>query len=214
MNILKNIPFTYHWILKRAIGSGNRTVLDLGCGEGDLMEGISSGENWRITGVELYQEAWEESIRKGIYKKVVRSSITDLPGTVLGNKFDIVFLSQVIEHLKKKDGETALKIWEGLAKKRIIISTPVGFIKFSPIEAIEVDNPLQKHLSGWSPSEFTKRGYVVRGQGVRFIYGVTGLARRFPTLLPFWSFVAFLFAPIVYFMPQFGLYMIAWKDLK
>lgn len=210
---LKNIPFTYHWILSRACGSDIKTVLDLGCGEGDLMEDIGRGNNWDITGVELNKDASHIAKERGIYKKVVRGDVTKLPRTVLNRKYDLVFSSQVLEHLKKEKGKMSLKTWGRLSKKKIVITTPNGFIEFDPIEGRKDENPLQKHLSGWKPEEFGELGFTVRGQGVRFIYGERGIARSYPQFLVLFSVIAYLFAPLVYYFPKFGTYMIAYKNI-
>ena len=211
---LKNIPFTYHWIVRRAIGKDIKTVLDLGCGEGTFMRDISKGENWEIVGVELFESSIKKANKSGVYKKVIKGDVVSLPRQVTQNKYDVVFASQVLEHLKKEDGQKALKTWQTLAKKRLVISTPVGFIEFEPIERKRENNPLQKHLSGWKPEELSKLGFEAKGQGATFIYGKQSLARKIPPLLSFWSSIAFLFSPLVYLFPNKGLYMVAVKMSK
>lgn len=37
-----------------AIGDGAKTILDIGCGEGDLMKSVAYGKKWKITGIDLY----------------------------------------------------------------------------------------------------------------------------------------------------------------
>jgi len=211
---LKQIPFTYHWIIRNAMGGDVKTVLDLGCGEGNFMKDIARDENWRITGVELYTPSLEKAVKTGVYEKVIKGDVIKLPKTISQKKYDIVFVSQVVEHLKKSDGKKALELWQKLAVKKLIVSTPVGFIEFDPIEESHEKNPLQKHQSGWQPEEFVKLGFEVCGQGARFVYGENGLARALPAILPFWSMVAFLFSPFVYLFPNTGLYMIALKRTK
>ena len=41
-------PFSYLWLLRQAIGPAE-SVLDLGCGDGSLMQALSRGQNWKIT---------------------------------------------------------------------------------------------------------------------------------------------------------------------
>lgn len=214
MASLKKIPFSYHWILRRAIGDDVSTVLDLGCGEGDLMDAISEGENWKIVGVELHKDAFIKAKKSGVYQEVIKASVAKLPKNILNKKYDVVFSSQVLEHLIKKQGLEALKQWERLAKKCIVISTPVGFIKYEPLEKKNNNNPLQEHLSGWKPEEFEKKGYTVRGQGFKLVYGERGLARRWPSLLPVLGIISYLLAPLVYFYPKIATYMVAWEDVN
>lgn len=213
MNIFNKIPFSYNWIVRRITNSNFKTVLDLGCDRGDFMKVINEGRSWEITGIELYDDSVKEARRSKIYKKVIKGDVTKLTSELLKNKFDLVFSSQVLEHLTKKQGEKVLSRWEKLADKRIVISTPVGFMPYEKIEVKEKEkNPLQTHLSGWEIEEFTSRGYKVRGQGVVFIYGKNGIARNFPSFLPFFSFISIFFAPFIYCFPAFATYMIAWKD--
>lgn len=208
----KYIPFSYLWILRRSIGSNVKTVLDLGCGDGKLMVDLARGENWRITGVELYGKSVEGARKTGVYEKVVKADVAKLPKEITSQKHDVVFSSQVLEHLPKSKGGSAINRWEKLAKLRVVVSTPYGFIEYDPLEVKEEKNSLQKHLSGWLPEEFTKRGYKIYGQGARFVYGKKGLARKVRAPLSFWSVVSFVFAPFVYFFPNLATYMVAWKE--
>lgn len=218
MSILKYIPFSYHWIVRQAIGDDVKTVLDMGCGGGEFMRDISEGKKWDIVGVDLHESSLKKAKKTGLYSKLIRADVTKLPKSITNSKYDVVFSSQVIEHLKKGDGKPAITRWSALAKKRLILSTPVGFIEFGPIEE-EVrresgKNPLQKHLSGWTPEEFEALGFIVWGQGARFIYGPGGIARRFPTLMHFFAFFSMLFSPIAYFFPKTASNMIAIKEMK
>jgi phospholipid N-methyltransferase len=215
MTNLKTIPFTYHWIVRRAIGSDVKTVLDLGCGEGDFMRAISHGESWRVTGVELFKDAFIKAEKSRVYQKVSKGDVTDLPKEIKNQKYDVVFSSQVLEHLSKKKGQAALMKWEKLAVKRVVITTPVGFIDYEPIGVKAEDkNPYQKHFSGWNIEALRKLGYKVRGQGARLIYGQNGLARKLPQLLTFWQILSYLISPIVYFWPNLATYMVAAKEVK
>lgn len=209
----KKIPFTYHWIYTQVIGKAG-SILDLGCGDGSFTQDIAKEEKWKITGVELYKDSITLASQKKIYRDLIKADVTKIPKNFKSD-FDVVIASQVIEHLPKKIGLKSLERWENLGKK-IIISTPVGFIPFHRIEDPESEkNPLQKHLSGWLPSEFKKRGYKVYGQGIKFIYGKNGLGRRSPKiLLPLFGIVSFIFAPVAYFYPEMGTYFIAVKQNK
>lgn len=213
MSFLSKIPFSYLWIVNKAIGRNTRTVLDLGCGKGIITKEISQGENWVITGVELEEDYIDEARKSGVYKEVLRGDIASLPKSILNRRFDVVLCLQVIEHINKKKGKKALLTWEGLANKHIIIATPVGFIPYENIQDVSNEKKsLLKHRSGWCPGEFIKRGYRVYGQGCRFIYGDKGLASRFPKRLRFLvELLSYLFSPLIYFFPSVGQVMICKK---
>ena len=68
---------------------------------------------------------------------------------------------EVLEHLTKKEGYELIKKMESIAKRKIIISTPNGFL---PQEEHD-SNKLQIHKSGWTVDEFKNLGYKVEGIG-------------------------------------------------
>lgn len=72
---------------------------------------------------------------------------------------DSVFILDVIEHLKKQGGRCLLKESERVARRQLVVFTPLGFM---PQEAGDVDAwgltgvKWQKHQSGWLPHDFDK----------------------------------------------------------
>lgn len=194
------------------MGDNSGRILDLGCGDGLFMKSLKGNENWNVTGIELDQSSLRKAKKSKVYKEVFKGNVAKIRKLSKG-KFDIIFSSQVLEHLKKDVAIRALDEWERLARKKIVVTTTTEFLEYDPIEKKQRDeNPLQKHLSSFSPKELERKGYKVRGQGLRLIYGRGGIARTFPQFFSFFSFIAFLFSPLVYFYPQFGTYMIAWKE--
>lgn len=214
--ILKYLPFSVFWIVRYCIGDHIKTILDLGCGDGKFTQYTSEGEKWTVSGIELFKEYTGNIKRMKNFKEIIIADIINLPPSVTKKKYDVVLLLQVIEHLKKEDGLRGLKIWEKLAEKRIVISAPVGFLKYDRVEKREKEqNKLQKHLSSWVPNEFKSRGYKVYGQGISLIYGKSGLARKLPPLFwPLLSLFSYLFSPLVFFFPYMATYMIAVKEIE
>ena len=73
---------------------------------------------------------------------------------------DSVFLIDVVEHLEKNEGKVLLKEVDRVARKQIVIFTPLGFMP----QHIELDKrdrwglhggDFQEHKSGWLPNEFS-----------------------------------------------------------
>ena len=210
MNLL-NIPFTYHWIMKKAIGSP-KTLLDLGCGNGDFSYDLFKNDKFQITGVELYPESIKQAKSKNIYSKVVKGDIVKLP-IGLKKHYDVVLVSQAIEHLTKKKGHKAIQEWEKRAK-RVVISTPVGFVPFHQLELSEQDqNPYQKHLSGWEVEDFEKMGYKVYGQGWGFLYRNSFIKQLPSIFFPIINIISFITSPVMYFSPRLAMYQIAVKEI-
>ena len=75
---------------------------------------------------------------------------------------DTVFMMDLIEHLEKNDGLALLKEADRVAKKQIIIFTPLGFYPMHYKEEGEKDawglggTSFQEHKSGWLPEDFDK----------------------------------------------------------
>ena len=68
----------------------------------------------------------------------------------------------MIEHLEKSDGFKLIQIMESIAKKKVIIFTPNGFLRQ---EGVFDSNPWQEHVSGWEINEMEKLGFTVKGHG-------------------------------------------------
>lgn len=210
-NLKLKLPFSYMWLLKASIGDA-KTILDLGCGDGTLMELLSKGEKWQITGIDIYGKDIETARKRNVYQKLIRG---DLLKTISSNsvksKYDVVFFSQVIEHLTRNQGEKILSEIEKLAKKRIIVGTPRGFME-QPHEFLD-GNPHQIHKSGWSIEDFISRGYRVHGVGFLLIWSYHGLGRNasiFRMIIS--NIISYLMSPIVYFFPTLAAGVIATKE--
>ncbi|SDD91686.1 Methyltransferase domain-containing protein [Paenibacillus sp. UNCCL117] len=72
---------------------------------------------------------------------------------------DTVFLLDVIEHLDKETGKQLLARTERIARKQIVIFTPLGFVENETMQDGKDAWGLngaewQKHRSGWVPEEF------------------------------------------------------------
>ncbi len=105
------------------IENGSR-VLEIGCATGFMGEYLIKNKNCTVIGVELGQD--EAAIAKKKLTKVlignIESDIIKREINALG-KFDVVFASALLEHLK--DPWDALKTWKKFLKKGgyIVIST-------------------------------------------------------------------------------------------
>lgn len=201
------------WLLKSTIGNA-KTVLDLGCGDGTLMELLAKGERWQITGVDIYGKDIETARKRNFYKKLIRGDLLKtIKNNRLNSKYDVIFFSQAIEHVSRNQGERILDEIERLAKKRIIVGTPRGFME-QPHEFLD-DNPYQVHKSGWSIEDFTSREYRVYGVGFLPIWSHNGLGRNANAFTMFIAnIISYLMSPIVYYFPTLAAGVIAVKDKK
>lgn len=152
INILDDIV-----LLRRNIDKES-TVLDLGCGYNSLIQYCDPKYS---VGVENFADYIKISKSKKIHNEYIQEDITRLEFPE--KSVDIVYCSEVIEHLNKNDGRELLQKMEKWARKKVIITTPNGFVSQDEYHK----NPGQKHLSGWDTQELTSLGYRV--------YGINGI---------------------------------------
>ncbi len=101
-------------------------VLDLGCGDGELLSFLVHGKKAKVQGIELSNEAIYKCVEKGlsVFNGDIESGLSGYPDKA----FDYVILNQSMQEVKKVDYvmEEALRV----GKKAI-----VGFSNFAYIAA-------------------------------------------------------------------------------
>ena len=110
---------------------------------------------WRI-GADIDLRNLVHCKRRMTYDEVILCDARRLPFRT--RSVDCMFCVELIEHLPKSDGMTFLEDAERIARKQVIVTTPVGYV-----EAHGSRSSLLQHVSGWQPEEFRDRGYKVRG---------------------------------------------------
>jgi len=101
--------------------------------------------------------------------------LNDLGSVFRPKSFDCVVALDVIEHFTKSDANVLLDAMERIARMRVIVMTPNGFLP----QAASHDNPFQQHISGWTAGEMRARGYDVIGMnGWRALRGEYAEPRR------------------------------------
>jgi methionine biosynthesis protein MetW len=114
-----------HQIICRVVEPGAR-VLDLGCGNGDLLYLLARDKGARVQGIELNDSAIYECVKKGlsVYHGDIESGLAEYPD----QSFDYVILNQSMQEVKKIDS----LIHEALRIGGKII---VGFPNFAYLQA-------------------------------------------------------------------------------
>jgi hypothetical protein len=148
-----------------------RTALDIGCGCSSHLTAFRP----RITtvGLDGHEPAIEQSRALAAHDEYIHADVISRDsGDVLarwgGQKFDLVTLYGVIEHLPKRLGWEMLERCEALTSKYVLLETPNGFCPQGP----EFGNPMQRHVSGWFPHDFEGVGYDVFGStGTKYLRG-------------------------------------------
>lgn len=208
------LPFSYMKLLRDFVGEA-KTILDLGCEDGRLLTLLSDGKDWKVTGVDIFQKNVNRTAKRKIYIKAIKGDIVEISKKLIREKkkFDVVFCSQVIEHIDRKKGEEFLGLVDKLAKEKIIIGTPRGFME-QP-HAFLGDNPHQVHKSGWSEDDFRRRGYKVYGIGFGPVWSEEGLGRTYSKPLALLaSIISYVLSPIVYYFPFLAAGILCTKEIK
>lgn len=130
------------------------SILDVGCGSNSPIQFFS--KNMYSVGIDVFAPSIEESKNKGIHNKYYKMGVLDIGSKFSDNSFDCVLASDLIEHLEKKEGLKLIKLMEKIAKKKIIIFTPNGYLPQGECE----NNPYQEHKSGWTYLEMQKKGLM------------------------------------------------------
>jgi methionine biosynthesis protein MetW len=112
-------------IISRVIEPGSR-VLDLGCGNGDLLYLLAKDKGAKVQGIEANDAAISECVKKGlsVYHGDLEIGLTEYPD----RSFDYVILNQSMQEVKRVDW----LIQEALRVGRRVI---VGFPNFAYIQA-------------------------------------------------------------------------------
>jgi len=132
--------------------------------------------------------------------------------------FDAVILLDVIEHLSKDDAHILLEKCKAWAVKRIILSTPNGFLPQKSLDK----NVYQNHLSGWSIQELKNMGFRVFGlSGLKSLHtesssntmgdDILVSIKYRPKIL--WFTAAAISQLFVYFLPQHAFELFCVMDL-
>jgi hypothetical protein len=149
----------YHRLVRRfVLDGGCDSLLDVGCGRLSPVAGFASEIRYRV-GVDAHLPSVERSRIAGIHSEYVVANLLEIGEKFLAKSFDCVTLLEVIEHFPRADGEKLLEQCERIARVKVVVSTPNGFVPQLP----EPDNPFQEHISGWTVEDFRSRGYEVTG---------------------------------------------------
>ncbi|MCX6881630.1 MAG: methyltransferase domain-containing protein [Verrucomicrobia bacterium] len=140
-------------------GGDCKSGLDIGCGSHSDLSAFRPA--LRTVGIDAFPMAIEMARAKNLHDDYLVADILREDSTSIlervnnGEKFDIVSLYGVIEHVPKHLGFELLRRCEQLTSKYVILETPNGFVEQGP----EFGNEFQRHLSGWFIHDFEGIGY-------------------------------------------------------
>jgi hypothetical protein len=141
-------------------------ILDIGCG--------IVPQFYLIPTVHICCEPFEQ------YLDVLRKKVMDKPDRIytflnIGweqavelfpeKSVDTIFICDVIEHLEKEEGRRLLEKTVPIARKQVVIFTPLGFMPQHHTDGKDAwgldGASWQEHKSGWEPEDFDERWQFV-----------------------------------------------------
>lgn len=184
------------------------TLLDVGCGECSPLQFVAAQMEHSV-GVDAHEPAIEASRRAGVHSDHVALNALKIAERFGTKAFDCVAATDLIEHLEKADGLRLLDAMETVARRKVVIFTPNGFLPQSSYGG----NDFQIHRSGWSVEEMRERGYRVIGMnGWKPLRGERALLRWWPRL--FWEPISFLSQPFFSKRPEYAFQLFCIKEIS
>ena len=195
-----------------AIDKKGRTILDLGCGQGKPMILIKMRMKVkRAVGVDLFTPYLKEAKEQKIHDEYIISDIRKV--RFKPRSFDIVLASHVLEHMPKSDALKVLNKMEKIAKRQVIVATPIGEMYHPAVD----ENIHQLHQSAFYPEEFEKRGYKIYKYGWRWLLGDVGIVHKVQNDIVRKILYTFniLVTPLYYLFPNICDYtFVVYKDMR
>lgn len=174
---------TYLHILNKSL-KDCENLLDVGCGHSSPIKYINS--NIRTVGLDAYEPNIDISRSKMIHNDYVLGNFDNLEEHFEDNSFDCVLANDVIEHLEKEDALVFLEKLIKIAKKKVIIFTPNGFL---PQKAFD-GNKWMEHKSGWEINEMKSLGFDVFGiNGLNILRGQRCKIKYKPKII--WTIISY-----------------------
>jgi cyclopropane fatty-acyl-phospholipid synthase-like methyltransferase len=131
------------------------SVLDIGCGAGSPVRHLNFDYS---VGVEAFAPALAAAQRDHTHTEFSSATATELDAHFSLNQFDCCVALDLIEHLTKHQGMKLIADMERIARKKILLFTPNGFLHQASHEG-----DLQEHRSGWTAEEMRSLGFRVIG---------------------------------------------------
>lgn len=136
-------------------------LLDIGCGIRP-MRFYEPKTHICIDAFKQYTDILSHAWNSEPNKVIINSDALDFVRQLPDQSVDCVLCLDAIEHIEKEKAKTLIDEFNRVARRQIIIGTPLGFFE-QHHEDDELDkwgvthNPLQEHLSGWAPDDFGKK---------------------------------------------------------
>ena len=157
-----------------ALVKPSSSVMDIGCGV--RPQTIVNSPNVLVC-VEAHDEYVAELRRRfaGTTTLIIQGRVPDCLHTLPDRCIDTIMMLDFIEHLEREAGLETLRECERLARRQVVVFTPLGFMPQD--ESGQTDGwglhgtYWQTHRSGWAPDDFDDRWDVVACSDFHHING-------------------------------------------
>jgi 2-polyprenyl-3-methyl-5-hydroxy-6-metoxy-1,4-benzoquinol methylase len=184
------------------------SLLDVGCGFNSPVQHLLIKPG-KIIGVDTYEPVIDESRKKNIHNEYHLMDILKIAEQFPPKSVDCVIALDVIEHLTEENALKLIAQMESIARKKVIIYTPNGFLP----QGEEYGNPWQRHISGWTAKQMKAYGYRVYGvQGLKFLRGEMARILWKPERL--WYRISLLTQLFTQSMPSWAFRILCVKDMN
>jgi SAM-dependent methyltransferase len=133
----------------RAIG-GLESILDIGCGLGQVCKLLSEDENYNVTGVDVSQFALDQATKSAPNARFIQFSDGHLPFE--DNSFDLVFSSEAFEHVPRLQLPSLINETIRVSRQYVCLSISIA------------NAGLESHISlkpkGWWRAAFSTQGLI------------------------------------------------------
>jgi len=198
----------YEHLLEAELVGRCKSVLDVGCGGHSPLAAFAARIPL-LVGVDAHEPSLAQSRAAGIHDRYERCDVLDIARRFGRQSFDAAVALDLVEHLEKEEGWRLLEALETVARRRVLVFTPNGFLPQGELEG----NPWQVHRSGWTVAEFEARGYRVLGvNGWKPLRGPLAVPRLRPQ--PLGARLSALTQPWVTRHPRRAFQILAVRDLE
>jgi len=196
----------YLKIIEKEIGDCE-SLLDVGCGGFSPLKDLNKKLK-RSVGVDGFKPSIDKAIERKTHSENKVINVLELTKHFKDKSFDVIVALDLIEHLTKEEGNKLLEDFEKIAKKKIIIFTPNGFVPQGEYDG----NTYQVHKSGWGFKEMQKKGFKVYGlNGLKVLRGEYAKVKFKPEAL--WERISYGSKLLTKLMPSASYQILAVKSL-
>jgi len=168
------VLLSYTNIIWQVFDKEGSSVLDIGVGNGLPMQLIRRRKKFFALGIDIFLPYIKNCKHMKIHDDYVLCDVRFLP--FKEKTFDVVLCLQVIEHLTEYEAHYVIQEIENIASRQLILTTPLGFLPRGEVDG----NPFEAHKSGFHPKQFEVRGYKIKRQGLRLLFGENGIVHQAP----------------------------------